>query len=201
MQLNEFEKYVVSHPLRFWVQNNVEAPLLLKLFTEKPKKVEHALEVGCGFGNGVSLIKKHFLAEYITAIDFDAEMAAATQYRYQNIDWLTVANADASCLPFENEYFDIAFNFAVFHHIPNWQKAVEEIYRVLKPNGYFVIEDLYRAAICNPLSKRLFEHPQDNRFNHNELLNQLQLVGFSIEKSHNLFNLAGSILARKPEVS
>ena len=197
MQLNQFEKRIVSHPLRFWVQDNIEAPLLLKMFAQKPTTVEQALEVGCGFGNGISLIKKHFSAKHITAIDFDSAMVEATKSRYQDVDWLNVINADGTHLPFEDDSFSMVFNFAVFHHIPNWQQAVAEVYRVLKPNGYFLIEDLYQMAICNPISKRLFEHPQLNRFDHRQLVEQLTYVGFNIEKDHNLLNLAGSILARK----
>ncbi len=197
MRLNHFEKRVVSHPLRFWVQDKIELPFLLKMFSEKPDEVGHALEIGCGFGNGVSLIKTHFAAKQITAIDYDPEMVKATRSRYEDASWLAVANADGSCLPFETAAFDMVFNFAVFHHIPDWQRAVKEVYRVLKPDGYFLIEDLYRAAICNPISRRLFEHPRFNRFNHNELLSQLARAGFNVEKQYNLLNLAGSILARK----
>jgi len=85
----------------------------------------------------------------------------------------------------------------VFHHIPDWQSAIVEVARVLKPNGYFVIEDLYRAAICNPLSRRLFEHPQQNRFNHQQLLHMLRQAGFQIVCDRNLFNLSGMVLAQK----
>ena len=31
MKLNQFEKKLVQHPLRFWLQNQVEAPLLTSM--------------------------------------------------------------------------------------------------------------------------------------------------------------------------
>ncbi len=197
MRLNQFEKNIVKHPLRFWVQNKIEAPLISSMFNNKPICTGSALEIGCGFGNGIALIKKQFNPEKITAIDFDIEMIIETSQRYPNKEWLTLTNADGTDLPFKNNSFDMVFNFAVFHHIPNWQQAVKEVYRVLKPNGYFVIEDLYRAAICNPISKRVFEHPQSNRFNHSELITELLRLGFVIETQRNFVNLAGSILARR----
>ena len=197
MQLNRFEKSIVSHPLRFWLQDKVEAPLLLRMFDTGIADVGHALEIGCGYGNGVNLIHQYFGARKVTAIDFDREMVTATTARYTNADWLTVQQADASRLPFANAEFDMVFNFAVFHHIPQWQQAVADVHRVLKSGGYFVIEDLYRNAICNPISRRLFEHPQENRFNHQELITCLQDKGFDIIKSHQIFNLAGLILAQK----
>lgn len=197
MQLNQFEKSVVKHPLRFWLQNRLEAPLLCGLFEEGFASFDTALEIGCGYGNGINVIRQHFGANNVTAIDVDDEMVSATRARFPDAKWLKVQSADASQLPFDTDDFDIVFNFAVFHHIPDWQKALKEVNRVLKPGGFFVIEDLYRNAICNPVSKRLFEHPQTNRFNHKEFLACLRLNGFRVVKSRHLLGLAGMILAQK----
>lgn len=201
MKLNPFEKKLVQHPIRFWLQNHVEAPLLTSMMPKPMARCERALEIGCGFGNGIQLIREHFGAGHITAVDIDPEMVAAAQSRWkarpQGLKGLSFSVADASCLPFADGEFDIVFDFAVFHHIPDWQAAIKDVARVLKPNGYFVVEDLYRAAICNPLSRRLFEHPQQNRFNHSELLTVMRQAGFEIVRDRNVFNLAGMVLAQK----
>ena len=201
MKLNPFEKKIVQHPLRFWLQNHLEAPLLTSMMPKPMALCERALEIGCGFGNGIQLIREHFGAGYITAVDIDPDMVASAQScwqsRPQGLKGLSFSVADATCLPFADSEFDMVFDFAVFHHIPEWQAAIKEVARVLKPNGYFVIEDLYRAAICNPLSRRLFEHPQQNRFNHSELLTVLRQLGFEIVRDRNAFNLAGMVLAQK----
>ncbi|MCU7987663.1 MAG: class I SAM-dependent methyltransferase [Shewanella sp.] len=201
MKLNPFEKKIVQHPLRFWLQNHLEAPLLTSMMPKPMALCERALEIGCGFGNGIQLIREHFGAGHITAVDIDPEMVASAQScwqsRPQGLKGLSFSVADATCLPFADSEFDMVFDFAVFHHIPEWQAAIKEVARVLKPNGHFVIEDLYRAAICNPLSRRLFEHPQQNRFNHSELLTVLRQLGFEIVRDRNAFNLAGTVLAQK----
>ncbi|MCS6154737.1 class I SAM-dependent methyltransferase [Shewanella baltica] len=201
MKLNPFEKKLVQHPIRFWLQNHVEAPLLTSMMPKPMARCERALEIGCGFGNGIQLIREHFGAGHITAVDIDPEMVAAAQSRWQarpqGLKGLSFSVADASRLPFADGEFDMVFDFAVFHHIPDWQAAIKDVARVLKPNGYFVIEDLYRAAICNPLSRRLFEHPQQNRFNHRELLLVLRQAGFEIVCDRNALDLAGMVLAQK----
>ncbi|MGB0894299.1 MAG: class I SAM-dependent methyltransferase [Parashewanella sp.] len=197
MKLNQFEKSVVGHPFRFWVQNYIEMPLLKSLFDNVPLDTGMALEIGCGYGNGIRLIREHFHPEYITAIDYDFDMVHAAKSRYIDDVRVAATQADATLLPFPDNQFDLVFNFAVFHHIPKWQKAIEEVHRVLKPNGFLLIEDLYRTAITNPLSNSMFEHPQHNRFDHQELIAQLNMNGFRVQKEKNLLNLAGIALAQK----
>jgi len=83
MKLNPFEKKLVQHPIRFWLQNHVEAPLLTSMMPKPMARCERALEIGCGFGNGIQLIREHFGAGHITAVDIDPEMVAAAQSRWQ----------------------------------------------------------------------------------------------------------------------
>ncbi|RLV60627.1 class I SAM-dependent methyltransferase [Parashewanella curva] len=197
MKLNTFEKFIVNSSVRFWVQNLIEMPTLMSMFAQPPQSPTSVLEIGCGYGNGIEVIKRHLNPEHITAIDFDDEMVTATRKRFLGSNHITIKQADAAQLPFENEQFDMVFEFAVFHHVPDWQKAVQEVYRVLKPNGYFVVEDLYRSAICNPISKRLFEHPQTNRFDHSELVVQLVDSGFKIIEDKHFLNLLGAVVVQK----
>ncbi|QYJ77553.1 class I SAM-dependent methyltransferase [Shewanella acanthi] len=200
MKLNQFEKKLVQHPIRFWIQNHIEAPLLTSMMPKPMANIEQALEIGCGFGNGIQLIRHHFGADSITAVDLDPDMVQAAKVRWKTENankGLYFSVADATRLPFENAHFDAVFNFAVFHHVPDWQQAIREVVRILKPDGYFVVEDLYRAAICNPISRRLFEHPQQNRFNHGEFLAELREAGMLIICERNILGLGGMILAQK----
>ncbi|MFQ6370593.1 class I SAM-dependent methyltransferase [Shewanella sp. YIC-542] len=198
MKLNKLERYVVRHPARQWLQLQLEQPLLLGLFNHNLPAVEHALEIGCGFGQGITLLRKGFGAAAVTAVDLDEQMLHYCAARYAGKSWLQLTQADGSQLPFMDNRFDLVCDFAVFHHIPDWQRAVSEVFRVLKPGGAFVVEELYRAAICNPLSRRLFEHPQQNRFNHHQLHQCLRAAGFDIANSRHVWGLAGVTLAIKP---
>ena len=51
--------------------------------------------------------------------------------------------ANASKLPFKDNSFDAVFGFWVLHHVKDWKRAIDEIYRVLKPEGYFSGEEIY----------------------------------------------------------
>lgn len=45
---------------------------------------------------------------------------------------------DAEILPFEDNSFDVVYSWGVIHHSENPQAIVNEIKRVLKPNGEFI---------------------------------------------------------------
>jgi SAM-dependent methyltransferase len=44
--------------------------------------------------------------------------------------------ADAEALPFADASFDIVYSWGVLHHTPNTPKAIDEVWRVLRPGGY-----------------------------------------------------------------
>lgn len=55
--------------------------------------------------------------------------------------------------PFPDNYFDIVHGFAVLHHLPNVNKAVKEIHRILKPGGAYYG---FGETMMSPLLKFLF---------------------------------------------
>ena len=46
---------------------------------------------------------------------------------------------DGKTLPFDDQYFDCVVCFEVLEHVFNLDELLSEIYRVLKPNGMFLI--------------------------------------------------------------
>jgi ubiquinone/menaquinone biosynthesis C-methylase UbiE len=56
-----------------------------------------------------------------------------------------VANGEE--LPFQDSSFDIVTAMGVLHHTPNIDKAIEEIYRVLKPGGKIVLMLYHKNSI------------------------------------------------------
>jgi len=53
---------------------------------------------------------------------------------------LADVKADICALPFKNEEYDLIFCNHVLEHIPNDQKAMEELYRVLKKGGALIAQ-------------------------------------------------------------
>lgn len=60
--------------------------------------------------------------------------------------------SDATRLPFPDAYFDCVYSFGVMHHIPEIEKVVAEIERVLKPGGTFRMALYYKWSGFHLLS-------------------------------------------------
>jgi len=90
--------------------------------------------------------------------------------------------ADALALPFPENIFDFVVSTDVFEHLPNPQKAVQEIYRVLKPGGKAFL------VIADPSEGRFFKitdhHPSSGRKSDVEWWENLfEEIGFEIDES------------------
>lgn len=109
---------------------------------------KRVLEVGCGTGLVLGRI-----AEFASAAKgIDISPGMLTHAKDRNLD---VQEADCTDLPFEDASFDVACSFKVLAHVPNFDAAVAEMVRVVRPGGHLVI-DIYNRASIRYLIKRLF---------------------------------------------
>lgn len=58
-----------------------------------------------------------------------------------------VRNMSATEMSFQPSMFDTVYSFGVLHHIPDVQKAVSNIHRVLKPGGHLLFMVYNRSSI------------------------------------------------------
>ena len=94
------------------------------------------LEIGSGPGYYSAEIASILPDGWLTLVDIQQEMLDLAKQnleakRATNVDYV---KADAQSLPFDDESFDAVIIAAVIGEIPNKQKCIDEIYRVLKPN-------------------------------------------------------------------
>jgi len=129
-----------------------------RLFSQiELNNVKRVLEVGCGIGKLSSYLAKKYKWE-VTGIDLDPEQVERARKDYKGIENLIFLEADATRLPFEDGEFDIILSFNVLHHIPYWNKALEEINRVLKSKGFYILNDLAFPEIIVRIFKNSFKN-------------------------------------------
>jgi SAM-dependent methyltransferase len=92
------------------------------------------LEIGVGLGADHQLFAE--AGARLTGIDLTARSIDLVRKRFAVFGLrsdLRVANAE--CLPFAHESFDVVYSWGVLHHTPDTADAVREVWRVLRPGG------------------------------------------------------------------
>ncbi len=185
MKLNWAELLVVNNPLRVFEQR-LEIGWMKK--HARLAAGGSLLEIGCGRGAGASIIREEFSPAFLCATDLDPMMMnRAVRYLHpQERQSIRFCAADALHLSLTDSVFDAVFGFGVLHHIPDWQGALAEISRVLKPGGTYFLEELYPSLYQNFITKHILLHPEENRFDSEELKNGLDSAGFTVRASFEL---------------
>jgi ubiquinone/menaquinone biosynthesis C-methylase UbiE len=191
MLLNKIEFAVMNSPLKAAIQKYLQAPLLERAGGIRIDAGK-ALEIGCGRGVGVQIILDRFRAKKVDAFDLDPRMIDLAKRRLKDLNgvgrlWVE----DATHISVPDMEYDSVFDFGAIHHIPDWQKAIAEVYRVLKPNGYFYALEILKRYITNPICRKIVTHPQENRFDYDLFKSALETIGFVIIGSNHLWNCMG----------
>jgi SAM-dependent methyltransferase len=132
-------------------------------------------------------------------LHFAPEQAFYSLFRNQkNIDYTTTdllspladVKADICNLPFEDNQYDVILCNHVLEHIPDDTKAMEELYRVLKPGGigiFQVPQDLNREttfsddSITNPKERAAIFGQYDHvRIYGHDYFDKLRTIGFKV---------------------
>jgi ubiquinone/menaquinone biosynthesis C-methylase UbiE len=180
VKLNWAERLVVNNPVRVMIQR-----LLIRWIKGVIRLTPQArvLEIGCGRGAGARRIQAEFHPARLHASDLDHRMILKAQRYLQSggRDQIALFVADACWLPYRDAALDAVFGFGVLHHVPDWRGALREIARVLKPGGIYVLEEFYPPFYQNCLARRLFLHPEHDRFDSRALHQALQETGFALQ--------------------
>jgi len=138
VKINKLEKVLVNTKKR--AKKNIK--LVERLFTQiDVNNIKEILEVGCGIGVISSYLAEKYTCN-VVGIDLDSKQIKKAKKNNIENEYLEFNIADVTKLAFEDKEFDIILSFDVLHHIPNWNQALHEIIRVLKPEGFFIIRDI-----------------------------------------------------------
>ena len=135
--LSDFEIWDGYYKLRF--------EEFKKFYSILPQKhFSRSLEIGCGIGYQAAFLS--VISDSIVASDVDyGDMIQHSRgleitrnfVEKSGIKNIEVVNANSENLPFADEQFDFIFASYSFQYIVDKDKALQEIRRVLKKDGYF----------------------------------------------------------------
>ena len=139
----------LSKPTGFWglilgrLMNKNNYPMYLDAYRLLTfEKGDHVLEIG--FGNGAFINKIVDLIEpgIFSGIDISDTMIRAAKRRNKSLietGMVELIKAPAGQLPFADQSFDKVFTVNTIYFWENPEQVMQEIKRVLKPGGFFVV--------------------------------------------------------------
>jgi ubiquinone biosynthesis O-methyltransferase len=178
----------------------VRSQMVISMVDAKPG--EAILDAGCG--NARDLIQLYKKGCKCTGIDFSAKMIEEARKELSNnrIENVVVEVGDLAKLRFPNETFDKVFASEVIEHIPDYNKAISEMARALRPGGCAIITTpnrhswygFDRYVICEKILRVKSRHPYDAWKTFNELASALSSNGFEITRVAGICYVPGSLI-------
>ena len=148
-------------------------------------KAKTVLELATGTG----LIAKHIVnaAAHIEATDASAEMIAEAK-RDNRSSKLYFSVQDMFCLPYANQSFNVVIVSNALHIVPQPEKALQEIKRVLKDDGVLIAPTFTHAGnsfsgMVRAFFMRMAGFPLHSRWTSEEYLTFLRQNGWTVRKS------------------
>jgi len=157
--------------------------------------------------------KTNLFADNLKLLDIAPMDCLQRKFRAMpNIDYISVdlespmamVKMDITDMQFPSNYFDCVICYHVLEHIPDDQKAMEEIFRVLKPGGWAILQvpilrdkTLEDPSITTPEDReRVFGQRDHVRIYGLDYKNRLEQSGFSVKLDDYVKQLSDEVIER-----
>lgn len=156
------------------------------------------LDVGCGEGRHIFGVMQEYPMMKCVGLDMDDDSLKKAEEGYSYFESISEVGAEfikgsAYSLPFPDNTFDLIVCSEVLEHLHEYNDAVIEINRVLKPGGKFFasVPAFWPEKICWYLSKEYQNQPGGHLriFDQKKLIHEIESRGFlflSSEKFHSI---------------
>ncbi|MBN1657344.1 MAG: methyltransferase domain-containing protein [Anaerolineae bacterium] len=145
-------RHVYKFPIPEFMANLIDNPLRRRLQPPDETAARHglrpgmvALEVGPGNGRYTLAAARHVgPGGRVVAIDIEPRMVerVARRAAEEGVDNVEARVADVYRLPWVDGTFDAAYMMAVIGEIPEPERALRELHRVLRPGGTLALSEL-----------------------------------------------------------
>jgi ubiquinone/menaquinone biosynthesis C-methylase UbiE len=174
------------------------------------------IDIGAGFGRQTPVYAPLF--KECVLLDPSKKLLSEAKSRLEGYNNLKYVQGRTESLPFKQAQFEAALLIRVIHHLSEPQKAFEEVLRVLKPQGYFILEfanKIHFRAMLRAWLRGNFGFSQDLRpeeqrtpasvkakkirfLNHHpkQIEKDLNQAGFKIIKKYSVSNFRSPLIKK-----
>lgn len=133
---NYQEEYWVKHDRRY--ENAVEHATLQKCLQKVSVSLKSLMDLGCGFGRLFGAYEA--FADDFVLFDYSQELLIQARQSIQTSKKIQFIQGNAYQLPFLPDTFDAVVTIRTLHHFEDINALFEQVSRVVKLNGYFILE-------------------------------------------------------------
>ncbi len=123
---------------------------ILEEYSKKINRPLIGLDLGCGDGGNLWWLSKYFSKMFGSDYNITRLSRASLVPDVEQIFMADILN-----YPVVDNYFDIIFFNHVLEHIPDAERAMQEVHRILKPDGLLVLGVPNEGAFFGQLAYRL----------------------------------------------
>lgn len=142
-------QYDAHHTRRKTADQNLQSFLSQRT---DPKSIR-VLDIGCGTGSQQVANQIEWPQLSFVGLDYHIGMLNQAQRKSRSVSWL---QATGDTLPFADHSFDYITNQFAFHHIQEKETFIAEVFRILRPNGRFVMTNICPREMPNWALYRYF---------------------------------------------
>lgn len=106
-----------------------------RICIDNPRKIA---DIGCGPGNSTNVLAERFPHSYILGVDNSENMIEKARKDYQNLDF-KLCDVGTDLLNLDHD-FDIVFSNACIQWIPDHNKLLRNMMKILKPGGILAVQ-------------------------------------------------------------
>jgi ubiquinone/menaquinone biosynthesis C-methylase UbiE len=139
----------VRRDIKFWSRTAENYDTHIRMMAENTNKLikmrlkkditecENLLELGCGTGIFTDALID--ISRNLIATDYSDKMLDVIREKYKGNNAISFSREDCQNLSFSNNTFDCVFIGNTLHILPEPTKCLDEIWRVLKPDGKIIV--------------------------------------------------------------
>lgn len=154
-----------------------EKPAMYSLLPDiKDKKV---ISLGCGSGEDSEYLRNLGTSQSV-GVDISEKLIDIAKLNYPKCDFKVM---DMEKLDFLDSSFDFAYSSLAIHYIENWTNTFKEVYRILKPNSYFLFSCNHPVQSSMTASQNETEKTRQLAIIKNKTTEETTIVGNYLDRN------------------